>query len=98
MCTRLLFGAGDAMADSDHLVGCIVITVAVTSFAEVARPVRLINVPLGAWLIVAPFVISGATAIGTIASVAIGVALIALNLPRGRLSGEHYGGWDRYLV
>ena len=60
MCTRLLFGAGDTMADSDHLVGCIVITVAVTSFAEVARPVRLINVPLGAWLIAAPFVPSAA--------------------------------------
>ena len=98
MCTRLLLGASGAMADSDHLVGCIVITVAVTAFAEVARPVRFINVPLGAWLIAAPFVISGATTLGTAASVVIGAGLIALNLPRGKLSGEHYGGWDRYLV
>ena len=98
MCTRLLFGASDAMADSDHLIGCLIITVSVTAFAEIARPLRFLNVPMGAWLIAAPFVLQGASTIGTFASVALGAAVIVLSLPRGKLSGEHYGGWDRYIV
>ncbi|MGH6610900.1 MAG: SPW repeat domain-containing protein, partial [Burkholderiaceae bacterium] len=98
MCTRLLFDASGAMADSDHLLGCLIIAVSVTAFAEVARPLRFLSVPMGAWLIAAPFVLQGATTLGTIASVRIGAAVIALSLPRGKLSGEHYGGWDRYIV
>jgi hypothetical protein len=32
------------------------------------------------------------------AGVVVGAALIALSLPRGARSGEHYGSWDRYIV
>lgn len=98
MGTRLLFGTGGALADSDHLVGCLVITVAVTACAELARPVRFLNLPLGAWLIAAPFLLDGGTGAGAVAGMVAGVALVLLNLPRGRLSGEHYGGWDRAIV
>jgi hypothetical protein len=31
-------------------------------------------------------------------SLLVGAALIALSLPRGRRSAEHYGGWDRFVV
>jgi nucleoside-diphosphate-sugar epimerase len=98
MCTRLLFGTEGAMANSDHVIGCLIITIAVTALAEVGRPVRLLNVPVGAWLIVAPFVLEGATMLASIAGVLMGGALILLSLPRGRLSGEHYGGWDKVIV
>ena len=92
MCTRLLFGASDAMAESDHLIGCLIITVSVTAFAEIARPLRFLNVPMGAWLIAAPFVLQGTSTIGTFTSIAIGTTVMALSLPRGKLSGEHYRG------
>ena len=69
-----------------------------TAFAEVARPLRLLNVPMGVWLIAAPFVLQGASTIGTFASIALGTTVIVLSLPRGKLSGEHYGGWDRYIL
>ncbi|HJS79417.1 MAG TPA: NAD-dependent epimerase/dehydratase family protein [Vitreimonas sp.] len=98
MCTRLLFGTEGAMADSDHVVGCLVITIAVTALAEVGRPVRLLTVPLGAWLILAPFVLGGAGFAASFASVIFGAALILFSLPRGRLSGEHYGGWDKWII
>ena len=80
------------------LLGCLIITVSVTAFAEIARPLRFLNVPMGAWLIAAPFLLQGASTTGTFASVALGTAVIALSLPRGKLSGEHYGGWDRYIL
>ncbi len=41
------------------------------------------------------FLLAGGSTVATLADVAIGLALIALSLPRGTRSEEHYGGWDR---
>lgn len=98
MMTRLAFGTDGDLADSDHVAGCLVVTIAVTALAEVARPVRFLALPIGAWLVAAPFLLDGGTAAGTVFGVSAGLALILLAMPRGRLSGEHYGGWDRAIV
>lgn len=98
MLTRVLFGTSGAMANSDHVVGALIITVAIIATAEVARPLRLINAALGAWLVAAPWMLAGATTGGTLASIALGLALVVLSLPRGRRSPEHYASWDRYIV
>lgn len=50
----LMFGTEGAMANSDHLVGSLVVTFSVTAMAEVGRALRLINIAYGAWLIAAP--------------------------------------------
>lgn len=97
MFTRVTLHAKDAMADSDHLSGALVITIAFIAFAEVARPVRFLNVMLGAWLVASPWLLQGASPQGRWASALVGVALIGLSLRRGRRSGEHYAGWDRYV-
>jgi nucleoside-diphosphate-sugar epimerase len=98
MFTRLIFGTEGDMADSDHLVGSLVIVVAVTAFAEVARPVRFINIVFGLWLMAAPWLLDGASMLAAWANVAAGLALIALSLPLGKRSKEHYGSWDRYVL
>jgi hypothetical protein len=46
-----------AIANSDHLVGALIITVAVCAMAEVARPLRFLNVAFGFWLIAAPWLL-----------------------------------------
>jgi len=96
--TPLIVGSDPPLYFSDHVAGCLVILVAVTAMAEVARPVRFINVALGAWVVAAPFLFAGGNVAGTLADVAIGLALVALSLPRGARSDEHYGGWDRAIV
>jgi hypothetical protein len=98
MFSRLVFGTAPPLAFSDHLVGALVITVAVIAMAEVGRPLRFINVLFGAWLIIAPWLLSGGSAIAAAGGGVSGIALIALSLPRGRRSAEHYGSWDRYVV
>ena len=98
MLTRLVFGTEGAMANSDHLVGALVITIAIIATAEVARILRFINVALGVWLVAAPFLLEGANGSATAASVVIGLALMALSLPRGKRSREHYAGWDKYVI
>lgn len=57
------FGIGiqGAAADSDHLVGSLIIVVSAIALAEVARPARFLNILLGLWLLVAPWFLSGAT-------------------------------------
>jgi hypothetical protein len=70
----------------------------VIAMAEVGRALRLINVLFGFWLIAAPWLLSGGTAVAGSAGMAVGVVLIALSLPRGRRSREHYGSWDRFVV
>src|SRR3546814_1472791 len=98
MLTRLTFGTEGAMANSDHLMGALTITVAIIATAEVARALRLVHIGFGVWLIAAPFILEGASDVATIASVLLGLALIALSMPRGRLSGEHYAGWERLVL
>lgn len=98
MLSRVTLGSVGAMANSDHVVGALVITVAIIATAEVARALRFINAAFGAWLVAAPFVLSGASPAGTVASVAVGLLLIGLSMPRGKRSGEHYAGWDRFVV
>lgn len=96
MLTRLTVGAEGEIANADHLIGSLVITVAVIAMTEVARPVRFMNALLGAALLVVPFVYD-APAASMWSSLACGVALIALSVPRGRIS-QRYGAWNRLLV
>ena len=84
-------------SSSDQLVGALVVTIAVIAMGEVIRPVRFVNVLLGAWLLAAPWLLSGATPALTISDLAVGVALIGLSLSRGPVR-EQYGAWDRRIL
>ncbi|MEX2139128.1 MAG: vitamin K epoxide reductase family protein [Pirellulales bacterium] len=92
-----VFGSEETMADSDHLVGPLVFTVAVISTAEVVRAGRFVNILLGLWIAAAPWLLSGATLFSTANSALVGAALVVLSFPRGKIH-EQYGGWDKYVV
>jgi hypothetical protein len=96
--TRLSFDSSGAMANSDHLVGLLVVTFSIMAWAEVGRAIRFINIPFGAWLIAAPWLLDGiASPLATWNGVICGVLVIVLALPRGRIN-DTYAGWDRYVV
>ncbi|WP_022947355.1 NAD-dependent epimerase/dehydratase family protein [Methylohalobius crimeensis] len=97
MCTRLIFGTQGAQADSDHLIGSLVITVSITALAEAARPARFINVLLGLALMAAPWLFDGGSRIADWAGVLVGLLLIIFSIPRGKVENQ-YGGWSRYVV
>ncbi|MCP4564503.1 MAG: NAD-dependent epimerase/dehydratase family protein [Bosea sp.] len=98
MLTRVILGNEGAMANSDHVVGALVITIAIIATAEVARALRLINVAFGVWLVAAPFLLTGVGHLGAVTSVVVGIALVGLSLPRGKRSAEHYASWDKYVI
>lgn len=96
MLTRITLGHEGSMANWDHLVGSLVITVSVCALAEMARPARFLIIPLGGALLVTPFIfnVSGLSMAVTLAT---GVALIVLSIPRGAINSQ-FGNWNRYLV
>jgi hypothetical protein len=93
------FGIGiqRAAADSSHLIGALVIVISIIALAEVARPARFLNVPLGLWLLAAPWFLDGGTALSRINSAVVGIAVILLSLPLGRIR-DHYGSYDKIVL
>lgn len=97
MGTRLTLGTDGPLANSDHLIGALVVTVSVIALAEVARAARYLNGALGVALIILPWTLDGGSALAGLAGVATGIILVVLSLPRGKIS-QSYGTWDRFVV
>lgn len=97
MSAPAVFGTDSPAADSDQLVGALVLTTAAIATAEVIRPVRWLNLLFGAWLLAAPWLLGGYTTGAQWNAAAVGLALIPLSLPRGPVR-ERYGTWDRFVV
>jgi hypothetical protein len=97
MAAPAVLGVSGGAADSDHLAGALVVTWAVIAFGQVARPARLLNVPMGLWIALAPWMLSGATDASRWANLAVGALLVALSIRRGRID-EQFGSWNRYLI
>jgi len=94
--TRITLGAEGGLANSEHLIGSLVLAVTALAAAEVARLLRLLNVLLGAALFATPF-IYGASMVATLASLVCGATLVALSIRWGPIR-ERYGHWTRLIV
>ena len=97
MCTRLIFGTQGEQANSDHLIGALVVTISITALAESARPARFVNVLLAFALMASPLMLDGGSLLADWSSVAAALLLIAASIPRGKVENR-YGDWSRYLV
>ena len=85
-----------AAAHSDHLVGALILTVAVIALAEVGRAARFINLLLGAWVIGSPWLLRGTTTAATWNDIIVGILVILLSFPRGPVV-ERYGSFEKYI-
>ncbi|HET7275859.1 MAG TPA: vitamin K epoxide reductase family protein [Longimicrobiaceae bacterium] len=91
-----MVGLEGLASDLNHIGGALVVVVAVIAMGEPLRSGRLLNGLLGLCLIVAPWTLSGFTAVATWSSVIAGAALIVLCLPSGPVR-ERFGNWDRLV-
>jgi|SRR5690606_30859614 len=89
-------GTEGGMANADHVIGALVLTVLSVAAAEVTRAARFLLIPLGIALLITPFVYDAA-GVQLTASLIAGVALIVLSLPRGAIQ-SHYGTWNKWIV
>ena len=96
MFTRLSLGTEGALADADHLLGALVITVSVAALAEPIRPVRLLNLCLGVAVALMPFIVE-ATLLQMAVDIVVGLAIAALAIPRGKIRHK-FGDWSRHMI
>lgn len=94
--TRLTLGTDGPLANADHLLGSLIITVSVAALAEPVRTLRFLNTFLGLAVVMMPFIVE-ATLVQMIADLLVGLAIIALSIPRGPIN-HRYGKWSRHLV
>lgn len=97
MAAPAVFQSQGRAADSDHILGALVVTVAIIAFAEVARAARFINIALAVGIIVFPWLFGGATFASGINDLIMGVLIIALSIPRGKIKNT-YSGWNALIV
>ena len=94
--TRITLGADGSLANAHHVIGSLVLTVVSIAAADVARPVRYLNILLAAALMAAPFMFD-ASMVTTGVSLVLGAGLVVLSFRRGPIR-ERYGNWNRLII
>ena len=97
MASPAIFGTQNGAAHSDHVLGALVVTVAIIAFAEVARAARFLNIALALGIIVLPWLLGGATLASGINDLVVGALIIVLSIPPGKIR-DTYDGWNPLIV
>jgi|GEM_PF-44544 len=88
-----VLGHDGTAAASDIIVGALVASAACIAIWESTRAVRWVNVPLGAWLVVSPWLLPGGTMESRVQGLLLGATIVALATRGGRVSHPFGGGW-----
>ena len=91
-----MFGSAGTAAHSDNLFGALVVTVAIIAMADVGRATRYLNVLFGAWVVIAPWLMTGATTGAKMNATIAGGLIVLLSYRRSPVS-ERYGSYTRFI-
>ena len=91
-----VFAIGGAAAKNHYLSGALVATFSIVALAEVTRTARWLNCLLGLWLVLSPCFLSGGGVGSRALCAAVGVAVVALSIRRGKVR-HHYGTFDSWV-
>ena len=89
-----IFHYGSAASDNGHIVGPVIVTIAVVSMWEATRGVRKWNYPVGAWLILAPWILGYDSTIAIVSNMATGMGVIIFATISGKVEKRFGGGWS----
>lgn len=81
------------IADNEHIVGPIIAAFAIISWWEATRVVRLYNIPLAVWLLLAPWVLNYDHTLATANSMLVGALVLGLSFVKGKIEDSYGGGW-----
>src|SRR3989344_2355916 len=85
-------GYFDPARTQDHILGPIIASVGCMAMWEVARTLRWINLFLGFWLVLSPWILAFEQR-ALVNSMAVGIFLSALAGIRGQTKYSFSGGW-----
>ena len=87
-----VLGYQGTAADSDRFAGPLLAAFAFLAIFRITRGVRWVNLPIGAWLVVAPLLLRFPTD-ATVNSLVCGVLVLALAAVGGVDQSRYGGGW-----
>lgn len=87
------YGLHAVFADNDHIVGPLVATVGLVAASEATRNVRWVNIPLGGWLLLAPWVLDYGQTTPIVNDMLVGGAILGLAFVQGKRENRFGGGW-----
>lgn len=96
MAAPTLLNLVGTVADSTHVVGALAVTFSVIAFTEPARLIRVPNILLGTWLLLAAWIFDSGVPGWPWITVLSGLVLIALNMRRGPVE-DRYGDWQQCI-
>ena len=89
-----MFGYSGTGRINGVIVGPIIATFAIIAVWEVTRAVGRANVTLGAWLVIAPWVLGyEENVIATVNEFVVGITIFALAMTRAKTDAKLGGGW-----
>ena len=91
------FGVAGTAADYFTTLGALAVTFSVIAMAEVARPLRFINLAITLWLVIALLLVKDVPSQALWNGIISGAVLIALSVPKGKVR-EKYGTFDKFIV
>lgn len=96
MVSAAILGYNDVkiITDNEHIVGPVVASFAIISWWEATRVTRLYNIPLGLWLLLAPWVLGYDNSLATTNSMLVGALVTGLSFVKGKVEGSYGGGWS----
>lgn len=80
-------------ADVDHIVGPIVASFAIIALSGCTRAVGKYNIPLGAWLLLAPWILGYDRGICIANDSITGILIIVFSLFKRTTHQQYGGGW-----
>lgn len=81
-----------ATSDHHYIIGPLIITNAIIALWEFNRGVRWLNVLIGAWMLLSPFVL-GTSGVAATIDVISAILLMLFSLFKGRVKHRYGGGW-----
>lgn len=93
MWTPYVLDLNSYLADRTYIIAALVLTFSIIAFSEIARLVRIINVPLGIWLLSLAFSSELMTSFDQWNFILTGIGMILLSVPRGKKQ-ERFGDLD----
>ncbi|HET7583863.1 MAG TPA: SPW repeat protein [Gemmatimonadaceae bacterium] len=88
-----VLGYGGRAAVNDRIVGPVIAAIAIVAAAGVTRELRWAELPLGLWLLIAPWTLGYHNPVLAAQSMIAGFVLLALVPFRGRVRASYGGGW-----
>lgn len=82
------------ISNNAHIIGPVVASFAIIAWWEATRVVRLYNVPLGLWLLLAPWVLGYENPAAIFNDILVGAAIVCFSFIKGNIEGSYGGGWS----